>query len=336
MKSNNSYKLCNHLGNVLTVVSDRKIAVDGNNDNIVDYFLPDVVSSTDYYPFGSPMPGRNYQSSAPYKYGYQGSEKDDEISGSGNSITTHFRELDTRLGRWWSPDPKEDEMPWQSPYVSMDNNPILLNDPDGDCPWCVTALVGALIEGGAELGSQLLSGKSLDEVDWADVGLSATQGAIDGSGAGLLFRGATSEIIDVAKSSVDYSKKEGFSTLGYNSKGGKGKTGGEILMDYAGNKAANYIGGKTKITKSSDASIDASKKVLTQTEKKANKVSATSGQKANYQNAIKYNQKTYINKTANKAVVKTAVQTPVNIVVDQAKNLVKPKTNTPLSRTCSP
>lgn len=67
-----------------------------------------------------------------YFYGYQGSEKTDELKGSGNHYTTFFRELDPRLGRWWSIDPKTSLMPWQSPYVSMDNNPIWFNDPLGD------------------------------------------------------------------------------------------------------------------------------------------------------------------------------------------------------------
>ena len=61
-----------------------------------------------------------------YKYGYQGSEKDDEVSGGGNSYTTEFRQLDPRLGRWFSVDPVF--QPWQSPYTSMDNDPICLND----------------------------------------------------------------------------------------------------------------------------------------------------------------------------------------------------------------
>lgn len=67
-----------------------------------------------------------------YRYGYQGSEKDDEVKGDGNSYTTHFRQLDPRVGRWMSIDPKAKSMPWQSPYCSMDNNPILYNDVFGD------------------------------------------------------------------------------------------------------------------------------------------------------------------------------------------------------------
>lgn len=75
------------------------------------------------------MPGRSRNTDA-YRYGYQGSEKDDEIAGNGNSYTTFFRQLDPRLGRWFSPDPVF--QPWQSAYTSMDNNPINLNDVMGD------------------------------------------------------------------------------------------------------------------------------------------------------------------------------------------------------------
>ena len=57
-----------------------------------------------------------------YKYGYQGSEKDNEVSGGGTSYTTEFRQLDPRLGRWFSVDPIF--QPFQSPYTAMDNDPI--------------------------------------------------------------------------------------------------------------------------------------------------------------------------------------------------------------------
>lgn len=76
------------------------------------------------------MPGRN-ASSNDYRYGYQGSEKDDEVKGiTGSQYTTFFRGLDPRVGRWWSVDPKFDA--GESPYVSMGNNPIWSNDILGD------------------------------------------------------------------------------------------------------------------------------------------------------------------------------------------------------------
>ncbi len=87
--------------------------------------------SRHYYSFGAPMPGRNFIGATEYHYGYQASEKDNEITGvPGANISTYFRELDTRLGRWWGIDPKP--IASSSPYVAMGNNPIWFNDPLGD------------------------------------------------------------------------------------------------------------------------------------------------------------------------------------------------------------
>lgn len=58
-------------------------------------------------------------------------EKDDEVSGEGNSYTTEFRQYDSRIARWKSLDPLSSTFPWQSPYVGFDNNPIVFNDPKG-------------------------------------------------------------------------------------------------------------------------------------------------------------------------------------------------------------
>jgi RHS repeat-associated protein len=65
-----------------------------------------------------------------YRFGFNGKEMDDEIAGTGNSYTTHFRQYEARLGRWWSIDPKT--FYGESPYMSMGNNPILYFDPLGD------------------------------------------------------------------------------------------------------------------------------------------------------------------------------------------------------------
>jgi RHS repeat-associated protein len=138
-----NYELSNHLGNVLAVVSDRKQMVDdgtyvnglkanGIMDNISDYYQAEYQSFGMYYAYGAPLPSRGY--TAPnfsgYRFGFNGMEGDDEIKGEGNSYTTEFRQLDPRLGRWISLDPVF--QPWQSPYCSMDNNPISLIDPHGN------------------------------------------------------------------------------------------------------------------------------------------------------------------------------------------------------------
>ena len=66
---------------------------------------------------------RSFVSQSAYRYGYQGSEKESGVAGM---YTTDFRMLDVRIGRWFIPDPIFD--PSVSPYSSMDNNPIALND----------------------------------------------------------------------------------------------------------------------------------------------------------------------------------------------------------------
>ncbi len=66
-----------------------------------------------------------------YRYGYQGSERDDQVKSKGNSYSTEFRLLDPRLGRWLTIDPLSSDFPSQSPYVSMDNNPTNFNDTKG-------------------------------------------------------------------------------------------------------------------------------------------------------------------------------------------------------------
>ena len=87
------------------------------------------LKNNDYYPFGMLIPNRHGNSPA-YRYGYQGSEKDNEIKGEGNSYTTHYRLLDPRVGRWLTRDPKVTA--FETPYSSMSNNPILYNDRLGD------------------------------------------------------------------------------------------------------------------------------------------------------------------------------------------------------------
>ncbi len=74
------------------------------------------------------LPNR-HGSSNEYRYGYQGSEKDDEIKGEGNSYDFGDRMLDPRIGRWFSTDMKSKE--FQSNYNFAMNNPTIFVDPDG-------------------------------------------------------------------------------------------------------------------------------------------------------------------------------------------------------------
>ena len=122
------FELSNHLGNVLAVISDKKIPTA-----TAGVFNPDVLTYSDYYPFGMLVPNRHADSDK-YRYGFNGKEKDDELKGEGNNYDFGARMLDPRIGRWFAPDKMENSFPSMSTYGYALNNPILFIDPDGNRP----------------------------------------------------------------------------------------------------------------------------------------------------------------------------------------------------------
>ncbi len=77
-----------------------------------------------YYTFGMPMPNRQIVNGEPYRYAYQGQEKDPETG----KEAFELRLWDSRIGRWLTTDPAGQ---YSSPYLGMGNNPINGVDPDG-------------------------------------------------------------------------------------------------------------------------------------------------------------------------------------------------------------
>jgi len=115
------YELTNHLGNVLSVVSDKKIP--NFTGSSLNYFNADVLAYNDYYPFGMLLPGRHANTSD-YRYGFEGQEKDDELKGEGNSYAYTYRFYDPRVGRFLSIDPLAPDYPHNSPYAFSENRVI--------------------------------------------------------------------------------------------------------------------------------------------------------------------------------------------------------------------
>ncbi|RAJ08775.1 RHS repeat-associated protein [Chitinophaga skermanii] len=120
------YELSNHLGNVLVVISNKALP----QGSPMTHNLAELKSVQDYYPFGMMMPGRKFANN--YRYGFNGQEKSTEVGE--NNYTAQFWEYDSRIGRRWNVDPVV--FSDLSPYSVFDNKPIILNDPNGDCPTC--------------------------------------------------------------------------------------------------------------------------------------------------------------------------------------------------------
>jgi RHS repeat-associated protein len=145
------YELKNHLGNVLTVITDRKIAVDNvsyvsgngtymtapsNNqlflltvtgtfvqvaaaDLKVDYYRAEIVKSSEYSCYGVELSGWGGDE---HRYGFQDQETDKELwSGA---VSYLYRIEDPRLGRFFSVDPLAPEYAYNSPYAFSENRVI--------------------------------------------------------------------------------------------------------------------------------------------------------------------------------------------------------------------
>ncbi|MFH6996045.1 RHS repeat-associated core domain-containing protein [Flavobacterium sp. FlaQc-48] len=108
------------------------------------FYCPDVLSYSDYYPFGMQVPTRHGQSDS-YRYGFQGQEKDDELKGEGNSLNYTFRIHDPRIGRFFAIDPLTKKYPWYTPYSFSGNKVIQFVELEG------------LEESGTNAGSVIMS-----------------------------------------------------------------------------------------------------------------------------------------------------------------------------------
>ena len=196
-------------------------------DNLsVKHYPGPLLEETHYYPFGLTMAAisskalkTNY---AENKYRYnKGSELQNKefCDGSGLELyETHYRMLDPQIGRWNQIDPKadaainpdvsekdetiEESLESMSPYSSMDNNPINHNDPNGDCPMCIGALIGAVVDAGLQLTEIALDkDKHISDFSWKSVAVSAVAGA---TGVGLVSKlEKIGEIAKIAKTAIE-------------------------------------------------------------------------------------------------------------------------------------
>jgi RHS repeat-associated protein len=77
------------------------------------------------------MPGRKYEATNGYRYGFNGKENDNEVKGEGDQQDYGMRIYDPRLGRFLSVDPLTKSYPMLTPYQFGSNDPIESVDADG-------------------------------------------------------------------------------------------------------------------------------------------------------------------------------------------------------------
>jgi RHS repeat-associated protein len=118
-------ELSNHLGNVLTVITDNAGAKNDSTWAI-------VVNTSDYYAFGLHMKERAYSDTiSNYRYGFNGKEKDENGEFGTVAYDYGFRIYNPRIARFLSVDPLTQSYPWYSPYQFAGNTPVQAIDLDG-------------------------------------------------------------------------------------------------------------------------------------------------------------------------------------------------------------
>ncbi|MBI1227717.1 MAG: hypothetical protein GC192_20960 [Bacteroidetes bacterium] len=132
LRGRRAYELSNHLGNVLTTVSDQKDGIAVTDPWVAEHYEAKYLTATDYFPFGMEMPGRVTTQPGAYRYGFNGKEKDED--GEIGLLTNYdygFRIYNPAIARFLSVDPLTQEYPFYTPYQFAGNMPSVFIDLDG-------------------------------------------------------------------------------------------------------------------------------------------------------------------------------------------------------------
>jgi len=164
-----------------------------------------------YDEFGLPVLQDEYDTQP---FGYTGYQMD----ATSGLYFAQARRYDPQTGRFVSEDLVKGfpEAPFTlNPYIYCWNRPEDFEDNDGEWPTVVIgAIVGGLVSGAVELGSQIMSG---EEVDFGKVlletGKGTIKGAIAGTGAGLLVTAASNGAIDGVGNVIEQKLIKGKSTI---------------------------------------------------------------------------------------------------------------------------
>ena len=133
-----------------------------------------------------------------FRYTFNGIEEINDFGLNVNRAT--FRTLDPELGRWWSVDPKATVLMGLSPYNSMNNSPLVYNDPNGDIAPLIVA-GAALIGGGINVATHWNQINSFGDglaafgIGAAGGAAAAVTGGVAAAGLGLGTTGAAAGLV---------------------------------------------------------------------------------------------------------------------------------------------
>ncbi len=122
-----NYELSNHLGNVLSVITDN-IGMSQN-----DSTWANISSVRDYYPFGLDMNDRSWTDSTMQesRLGFNGKEKDSSKEWGNTAYDYGFRVYNPSIAKFLRSDPIAKNYPHSSPYAFAENSPIQAIDLEG-------------------------------------------------------------------------------------------------------------------------------------------------------------------------------------------------------------
>ena len=159
------YQYKDHLGNIRLSYKDISSTSTPNLE---------IQEENNYYPFGLQHKGYNNvvssnANSVAQNWRYNNKEFNESLGL--NWYDYGARRYDPALGRWFTLDKMaDDEMQIdKTPYAYSWNSPVTLNDPDGNCPWCIGALVGAATEYLVQVGTNLAKGQDLGDALWNNI-----------------------------------------------------------------------------------------------------------------------------------------------------------------------
>ncbi|WP_187270919.1 RHS repeat-associated core domain-containing protein [Neolewinella aurantiaca] len=167
------------------IITGLTFRADGADAIQIDY-------AADYYPYGKIL--REYKACNQNRYLSTHHERDKDTGYDNRGA----RLYDSEIGRFLGVDPLADHpnQIMMSPYQYVWGNPVSLTDPDGECPWCLGALVGGGVEIISQMTTNLATGKPILDIDYYDVAQSTITGALTG---GISTLTATVKVARIAK-----------------------------------------------------------------------------------------------------------------------------------------